>query len=252
MIFQNSGLTNKVVVVTGGARGIGKAIVQAFASEGAKVHFIYHSSEQAAQALVSECETQQQQVTAWQVDVCDKARCEHVISDIAEKEQGIHVLVNNSGVVRDGLLVSLSEEDISQVMNTNVMGAFNVTQNVVPYMMRQRSGKIINISSIAGEKAGRGHANYAASKGAINAMTRALAVELAKRNITVNAVAPGMIETDMSQRVREAAGEQVLNEILLKRFGQPQEVAAAVLFLASDYANYITGEILHIDGGMKM
>jgi 3-oxoacyl-[acyl-carrier protein] reductase len=146
----------------------------------------------------------------------------------------------------------LEDDDIRTVLDTNVGGVFNVTRAVVPHMISKRAGKIINLSSVSGEKGGRGQTNYAASKGAINAFTRALAVELASRRITVNSVAPGVIETGMSREVRDRAGDEVKSRILLRRFGTPQEVARAVWFLASRYADYITGQVLHVDGGFKM
>ena len=164
----------------------------------------------------------------------------------------IDVLVNNAGVIRDNLLGLLEDEDIRVVLETNVGGVFNVTRAVVPHMIARRAGKIVNLSSVSGEKGGRGQTNYAASKGAINAFTRALAVELAPRKITVNCVAPGVIETEMSQAVRDMAGDEVKGRILLRRFGQPQDVAHAVWFLASRFADYVTGEVLHVDGGFKM
>jgi 3-oxoacyl-[acyl-carrier protein] reductase len=160
--------------------------------------------------------------------------------------------VNNAGVIRDNLLGLLEDEDVRVVLETNIGGVFNVTRAVVPHMIARRAGKIVNLSSVAGEKGGRGQTNYAASKGAINAFTRALAVELAPRKITVNCVAPGVIETEMSQAVREMAGDEVKGRILLRRFGQPQDVAHAVWFLASRFADYVTGEVLHVDGGFKM
>jgi 3-oxoacyl-[acyl-carrier protein] reductase len=146
----------------------------------------------------------------------------------------------------------LEDDDVRTVLETNITGIFNVTRAVVPHMIARRAGKIINIGSVAGEKGGRGQTNYAASKGAVNAFTRALAVELAPRRITVNTVAPGVIETDMSQAIRDHAGEQVTSRILLRRFGTPAEVAYAVWFLASRFADYITGEVVHVDGGFKM
>jgi 3-oxoacyl-[acyl-carrier protein] reductase len=162
------------------------------------------------------------------------------------------VLVNNAGIIRDNLLGLLTNEDVQGVLDTNITGVFNVTHAVVPHMISRRAGRIINISSVSGDKGGRGQANYAASKGAINALTRALAVELAPRKITVNAVAPGVIETEMSQTVRDLAAEEVKSRILLRRFGSAQEVAFAVWFLASRFADYITGQVLCVDGGFKM
>jgi len=164
----------------------------------------------------------------------------------------IDLLVNNAGVIRDSPLTAMEDEDLRLVLDTNVVGTFNMARAVAPHMVAARRGKIINLSSVAGEKGGRGQTNYAASKGAINAFTRALAVELAPRGITVNAVAPGVIDTEMSREVRERAGDAVLARILLRRIGRPADVAHAVAFLASSCADYITGETLHVDGGFKM
>ena len=189
---------------------------------------------------------------AEQVDVRDPRGCAAAVERIAERCGRIDVLVNNAGLVRDNVLGSLEDDDVRAVPDTNIGGIFNVTRAVVPHMIARRAGKIINVSSVAGEKGGRGQTNYAASKGAINAFTRALAVELAPRRITVNAVAPGVIETDMSQAIRDRAGEEVKSRILLRRFGTPIDVAYAIWFLTSRYADYITGEVLHVDGGFKM
>lgn len=251
-MFKDSGIANKVALVTGGSRGIGKAIVELLASEGADVHFFYNQQQEKAEQLQQQAQEQGHKVTAHKVDVRDKAQCQTAIDAIYGQTSGIHILVNNSGVTRDNLLAAFSEADVADVIDTNIVGVFNMTQAVVPYMMSQRAGKIINISSVSAEKGGRGQVNYAATKGAINAFTKALAVELAPRNITVNAVAPGVIVTDMSQQVRELGGDETLSKILLKRYGEPKDVACAVGFLASDYARYITGEILHVDGGFKM
>jgi len=192
------------------------------------------------------------QITAEQVDVRDPQGCAAAVERVADRCGRIDVLVNNAGMVRDNLLGSLEDDDVRAVLDTNIGGIFNVTRAVVPHMIARRAGKIINVSSVAGEKGGRGQTNYAASKGAVNAFTRALAVELAPRRITVNAVAPGVIETDMSQAIRDRAGEEVKSRILLRRFGTPIDVAYAIWFLASRYADYITGEVLHVDGGFKM
>jgi 3-oxoacyl-[acyl-carrier protein] reductase len=251
-MFEKNTFKDKVVVVSGGSRGIGRAIVNQFAALGATVSFFYLSNAEAAQTVEAEVEQQGGIARAYQVDVRDKARCEEVIKDICDEFDRIDILVNNSGVVRDNLLVGLSDADIRDVIDTNIIGVFNVCQAAVPYMMRKRSGSIINLSSVSGEKGGRGQTNYAASKGAINALTKSLAVELAKRNIRVNAVAPGVIETDMSKSVRDLAEQEILNNILLRRFGHAEEVANLVTFLGSDMASYITGEVISVDGGFKM
>ena len=171
---------------------------------------------------------------------------------MADRCERIDILINNAGIVRDNLMAAMEDDEISAVLDTNVGGVFNVTRPVIPFMMSQRAGRIVNLSSVAGNKAGRGQANYAASKGAIDALTRALAVELAPRKILVNAVAPGVIDTEMSQQVRDLADDEVKAKILLKRYGQAQEVANAVAFLVSDMANYVTGQTLYVDGGFKM
>jgi 3-oxoacyl-[acyl-carrier protein] reductase len=248
----DAGLVGKTVIVTGGSRGIGRAIVLLFADEGCDVTFFYRGNADAANAVVAAATGAGHKVTAEQVDVRDSAACVAAVERVAERSGRIDVLVNNAGIIRDNQLAALDDDDIRSVLDTNVGGVFNVTRAVVPHMIVQRTGKIINLSSVSGEKGGRGQTNYAASKGAINAFTRALAVELAPRKITVNAVAPGVIETEMSEDVRELAGDTVKAKILLRRFGKPQDVACAVWFLASAYADYVTGEVLHVDGGFKM
>jgi 3-oxoacyl-[acyl-carrier protein] reductase len=245
-------LAGKTVIVTGGSRGIGRAIVEMLADEGCDVTFFYRGNADAANAVVADGNAAGRKVAADQVDVRDAAACAAAVERVADRCGRIDILVNNAGVIRDNQLAAFEDDDVKMVLDTNVGGVFNVTRAVVPHMIVQRAGKIINLSSVSAEKGGRGQTNYAASKGAINAFTRALAVELAPRRITVNAVAPGVIETEMSQDVRELAGEAVVQKILLRRFGQPQDVACAVWFLASAYANYVTGEVLHVDGGFKM
>ncbi len=250
-MLENFNLKDKVALVTGGSRGIGRAIVTSLASLGAKVYFLYCNNKEAAVEVEQACQQQQGSAKALQVDICEREKVFATIEEIINLEQKIDILVNNSGIIRDGLFAALEPQQISDVINTNVIGMMNVTQAVVPSMMRKRSGKIINISSVAAEKGGRGQTNYAAAKGAVNAFTKSLAVELAKRNITVNAVAPGVIETAMSQEVRDLAGDQALDQILLKRYGKAQDIANMVAFLASPLADYITGEIIHVDGGFK-
>jgi len=271
-----SGLAGKVAVVTGGSRGIGRAIVLLLAAEGVDVTFFYRENTAAAREVVAAGKASIDNpdgasvgnsvggsvgtsvgniggnIAAEQVDIRDSQACAAAVERVVERCGRIDILVNNAGMIRDNQLAAMDDDDVKQVLDTNVAGVFNVVRAVAPHMIVQRSGKIINLSSVAGEKGGRGQTNYAASKGAINAFTRALAVELAPRNITVNAVAPGVIETEMSQDVREMAGAAVTARILLKRYGKPEEVAYAVWFLASRFADYVTGQIINIDGGFKM
>jgi 3-oxoacyl-[acyl-carrier protein] reductase len=249
---MDSGLAGKAVIVTGGSRGIGRAIVELFSGEGADVTFLFRENTAAAAEEVAAGRAAGRQITAEQVDVRDPQGCAAAVERVADRCGRIDVLINNAGLVRDNLLGLLEDDDVRAVLDTNIGGIFNVTRAVVPHMIARRAGKIINVSSVAAEKGGRGQTNYAASKGAVNAFTRALAVELAPRRITVNAVAPGVIDTDMSQAIRDRAGEEVKSRILLRRFGTPMDVAYAIWFLASRYADYITGEVLHVDGGFKM
>jgi 3-oxoacyl-[acyl-carrier protein] reductase len=252
MIFHDSGLAGKTALVTGGSRGIGREIVRQLAAEGAAVTFFYRADRAAAEATRAECALAGHEVAAVQVDVRDAAACTRAVDELLEQRERIDILVNNSGVIRDNLLAMFTDEEITDVLATNVHGTFFVTRAVIPAMIRQRQGTIVNVSSVAGVKGGRGQTNYAASKGAIDALTRALAVELAPRRIRVNAVAPGVVETEMSREVRERAGDQVLERILLRRYGTAAEIAHVVCFLASRYAEYITGQVIHVDGGFKM
>jgi 3-oxoacyl-[acyl-carrier protein] reductase len=252
MAAVDSGLAGKVVIVTGGSRGIGRAIVERLAADGADVTFFFRDNARAAAEVVEAGRAAGLRIAAEQVDVCKAEACHAAVERVAERGDRIDVLVNNAGVIRDNLLGLLEDDDVRTVLETNVGGVFNVTRAVAPHMIARRAGKIINLGSVAGEKGGRGQTNYAASKGAINAFTRALAVELAPRRITVNCVAPGVIDTDMSRAVRELAGEEVTARILLRRIGTPQEVADAVWFFASRYSDYVTGQVLHVDGGFKM
>ena len=252
MLSAPGQLAGKVALVTGGSRGIGRAIVETLAADGAKVTFFYRGNAEAAQAVVSTMQAAGHAVTAVQVDVCDPAACASAAEALFEREERIDILVNNAGVVRDNVLTGMSDEELADVLDTNVGGVFNVTRAVAPFMVSRRSGVIVNLSSVSAQKGGRGQTNYAASKGAVEAFTRALAVELAPRRIRVNAVAPGVIDTEMSQAVRDAAGDEVKSRILLRRYGQPQDVANAVWFLASPLSDYMTGQVVHVDGGFKM
>lgn len=243
-------LAGKIALVTGGSRGIGRAIVETLVAHGARVTFLYRGNADAAQAVVAAAPAGQ--VHAVQVDIVDAAACIAAVEAIVERDEGIDILVNNAGVTRDNVLTGMADDELADVLDTNVTGTFNVTRAVAPFMVSRRRGTIVNLSSVAAGKGGRGQTNYAASKGAIEAFTRALAVELAPRKIRVNCVAPGVIETEMSQAVRDAAGDEVKSRILLRRFGQPQDVANAVWFLASPLAEYMTGQVVHVDGGFKM
>ena len=248
----DSKLAGKIALVTGGSRGIGRAIVETLAADGADVTFVYRGAAEAANEVVAQATGRGLRVAAEQADVRDAPQCEALVEKIISRHGTIDILVNNAGVVRDGLLAMLSIDDVREVIETNLVGTITMSRAVVPTMISRRSGSIVNLSSVAASKGGRGQSNYAASKGGIEAFTRSLAVELASRRIRVNAIAPGVIETEMSQAVRDLAGEQVLARILLKRYGQPQEIANAVWFLASQLAGYVTGEVLHVDGGFKM
>jgi 3-oxoacyl-[acyl-carrier protein] reductase len=240
----------RAVLITGASGGIGAAIARAFAGSGDRVAVHYGTGATRAEAVLASLHGEDHMVV--RADLADPEAIRAMVDQVAAGFGGIDVLVNNAGVVRDNLLAMLDDDDIRTVLDTNVGGVFNVTRAVVPHMISKRAGRIVNLGSVAGEKGGRGQTNYAASKGAINAFTRALAVELASRKITVNCVAPGVIETEMSQQVRELAGDEIKERILLRRYGQPQDIAHAVWFLASDFSNYITGQVLHVDGGFKM
>jgi 3-oxoacyl-[acyl-carrier protein] reductase len=219
--LTDSGLAGAVAIVSGGSRGIGRAVVHTLAAAGMVVVFTYRENAVAAAEVTSA--VPDAKITAEQVDVRDAAACAAFAEKVFDRAGHIDLLVNNAGVIRDNPLGALEPADVRFVLETNVEGTFNMTRAVVPFMISQRRGKIVNISSVSGEKGGRGQTNYAASKGAINAFTRALAVEVAPRGIRVNAVAPGVIETEMSRPVRELAGEQILSRILLRRIGRPEE-----------------------------
>jgi 3-oxoacyl-[acyl-carrier protein] reductase len=245
-------LKDQVALVTGGSRGIGRAIVKAFASEGARVAFVYRGSQQAADSLCKEVSEAGGTILALQADVSkpeDAQRC----GERVDKEWGrIDILVNNAGIIHDDLFVRMEPAAWSSVLETNLGGTYNFCRAVAYTMMKQRRGRIINVSSVAADHHNPGQTNYAASKGAINAFTRALAVELASRNVTVNAIAPGFIETDMSEAVRNKAGDIIKKVIPMRRLGQPQDIAHVAVFLASDAAAYVTGQVITVDGGLTL
>lgn len=251
MAFE-SGLAGKTALVTGGGRGIGRAVVERLAGDGMDVTFLYAGNEEAATETLARGRAAGHAVAAERVDIRDPQACVDAVERLVERRGRVDVLVNNAGVIRDNLLVALEPDDVRTVLDTNVTGLFNVTRAVAPHMTAARSGRIVNLSSVSATRGGRGQTNYAASKGAVEAFTRALAVELAPRRIRVNAVAPGVIDTEMSRDVRELAGDEVLGRILLRRYGTVDDVAHAVWYLASDLAAYVTGTVLHVDGGFKM
>lgn len=245
-------LEGKTAIVTGGSRGIGRACVEAMVNEGAKVAFIYRSSAEAAEELAKSLSGDGKEVRAIQADVCDGPRAHEIAEELEEAWGQIDVLVNSAGIISDGLFATMDAESWGKVIDTNLTGTYNYCHAVTRPMMSKRKGSIINISSVSGEYGARGQVNYAASKGGINGMTRCLAKELSARKIRVNSVAPGMIETDMSEAVRGLAGDRIKQIIPMRRVGQPEEVAGAVVYLASDRASYVTGQILYVDGGLNL
>jgi 3-oxoacyl-[acyl-carrier protein] reductase len=245
-------LTDQVALVTGGSRGIGRGIVKAFTGEGAKVAFVFLGHKEAANSLVAEVAAAGGTALALQADVTSPEDAQRCVERV-EKEWGrLDILVNNAGIIRDDLFVRMEPEGWKAVLETNLGGAYNFCRAVAYTMMKQRRGRIINISSVAAEFVNPGQTNYAASKGAINAFTRALAVELASRNVTVNAIAPGFIETDMSEAVRNKAGDMIKKAIPMRRLGQPQDIARVAVFLAGPDSAYMTGQVLTVDGGLSL
>jgi len=244
-------LKDKVALVTGASRGLGKAIALKLAAEGARVTVNYTKSVDKAEEVVKEIISRGGSAAAMRADITSLPEVEKMVDSLYEQFGRIDILVNNAGVTKDELLLSMTPEDWDIVIKTNLGGLFNCTKAVAKYMMMQKSGRIINISSVAGERGGRGQSNYAASKGGINAFTRSVAMELAPKKITVNAVAPGVVETEMSSTVIRRAKDIILDAVALKRLGQPEEIANVVAFLASDDASYITGEVIRVDGGFK-
>lgn len=245
-------LEGKIALVTGGSRGIGRECVVRLVAEGATVYFLYNSNQQAAEELVAEIGAPEGTVKPLQADVRDPKRAKEILDLIYDEKERIDILVNSAGIVQDGLMGSMTEEQWTNVLETNLYGTYHYCHEATQYMMMQRAGSMINLSSTAAEFAGRGQVNYAASKGGINGLTRALAKELAKRNVRVNAVAPGMIATDMSQVIRGIAGDQIKKAIPMSRIGKAEEIASVVAFLASDDASYLTGQVIRVDGGLSL
>lgn len=245
-------LTGKVALVTGASRGIGREIAKTLAGYGAAVIVNYNGSEEKAQEVVKEIRQAQGTAECMQCSVTDGEACAAMVSKALEKYGHIDILVNNAGITKDNLLMKISDADFDRVLDTNLKGTFQMIRQLYRPFLKQRSGRIINMTSVSGILGNAGQANYAASKAGVIGLTKSVARELAARGITVNAVAPGFIDTDMTQAMPEAAREAALQQIPLKKIGSPKDIAETVAFLASDKAAYITGQVISVDGGMCM
>lgn len=245
-------LDGKCALVTGASRGIGRAVALKLASEGAKVALNFAGNEAAANSVRQEIEAAGGEAILVKADVADEAAVQQMVQTTADTFGRIDILVNNAGITRDGLLARMKEEDWDAVLSTNLKGVFLTTKAAAKLMMKQRAGRIVNMASVVGVTGNAGQANYSAAKAGVIGFTKTVAKELASRGITANAVAPGFIDTDMTSVLSDKAKEAALSGIPLGRMGTPDDIAAAVLFLVSDQASYITGQVLNVDGGMVM
>lgn len=243
---------SKVAFITGGTRGIGREIAITLAENGFDIVVNYREQNDLLSSLQEEIESKNVEFLAVQGDVSKYEDAERMIKEIIDKFARIDVLVNNAGITKDTLIMRMQKEDFENVVNVNLVGTFNITKNVVPYMMKQRDGRIINLSSVVGISGNAGQANYAASKAGIIGFTKSLAKEVGSRNILVNAVAPGFIETQMTEVLKPEIKEEIIKTIPLRRTGKTRDVANVVKFLASEDSSYITGQVIQIDGGMLM
>jgi 3-oxoacyl-[acyl-carrier protein] reductase len=243
-------LSGKTALITGASKGIGKGIAEKLAAQGANVAFTYLSSVEKGQALEQELQKSGSKVKGYRSDASDHKAAEELINNIIKDFGSLDIVVNNAGITRDGLLMRMSEEQFNEVIKTNLNSVFNVVKACQRQMLKQRSGSIINISSVVGVKGNAGQANYAASKAGIIGFTKSIALELGSRNIRCNAIAPGFIETEMTGALPEDTVKQWREAIPLKRGGTPEDVANCVLFLASDLSTYVTGQVINVDGGM--
>ena len=244
---------NKVALITGGSRGIGEKIAEKFATEGYNLVINYVSNIENVGELEARIkENANIEILFVQADVTSFESCENMINKAIEKFGHIDVVVNNAGITKDGLLMRMKEEDFDKVINVNLKGTYNVTKNAIPHMMKQKYGRIVNISSVVGVSGNAGQANYAASKAGIIGFTKSVAKELASRNILANCVAPGFIKTDMTDVLSDSVKESINAQIPLKKMGTAEEVAKAVYFLGNEENTYITGQVLNVDGGMLM
>lgn len=245
-------LTDKVALVTGGSRGIGTAIAKGFAEQGAKVAFTYLSSEERAKNVEAELQAMGVQAKAYRSNAASYEESEALVKQVLEDFGGLHILVNNAGITRDNLMLRMTEEQWDQVIHTNLKSLFNLTKHAMRPLLKSRNGSIINISSVVGDFGNAGQANYAASKAGVFGFTKSIAKEVGSRNIRCNAIAPGFIKTDMTEELDEKTRDAYLSNVPLKRFGDPEEVAAACVFLASDMGAYITGQTISVCGGLNM
>ena len=245
-------LDGKIAVVTGASRGIGRAIALELASRGAFVVVNYNGSKDWAEEVKKEIEAAGGKAEVYQCNVSDFEKCQAFIQDVIKTYGRLDILVNNAGITRDGLLMKMSEADFDSVIETNLKGTFNTIRFASRQMLKQRSGRIINMSSVVGIAGNAGQANYASSKAGVIGLTKAVARELASRGITVNAIAPGFIETEMTEVLSDAVKEASVAQIPLGRFGKPEDIAKTAAFLASDDAGYITGQVIQVDGGMAI
>lgn len=243
-------LENKNVIITGASRGIGKGIADLFAKHGANIAFTYRSSEEEAHNLKEKLSVYNGKIFSYKSDASDFNAAEKLVEEVLNSFESIDVLVNNAGITKDNLLMRMSEEDFDSVINTNVKSVFNLTKSVLRPMLKQKSGSIINMSSVVGVKGNAGQANYAASKSAIIGFTKSIALELGSRNIRCNAIAPGFIETEMTDALGEEKVKSWTENIPLKRGGSPKDIANTSLFLASEMSSYITGQVINVCGGM--
>lgn len=245
-------LKNKIALITGAGRGIGRAIAIALAKEGAEVVINYNGSEERAKEVKQTIEENGGKASMYKCNVSDFVACEAMIKDIVKEYGHLDILVNNAGITKDGLIMKMKEEDFDSVLNVNLKGTFNTIRHSARQMLKQRSGKIINISSVSGILGNVGQANYAASKAGVIGLTKTMARELGSRGITVNAIAPGFVETEMTGVLSEEIRENACKQIILGRFGKPEDIANIAVFLASDKADYITGQVISVDGGMNV
>lgn len=245
-------LTEKIAIVTGASRGIGRQIAKTLAAEGATVIVNYCGSSQAAQETVEQITALGGTAKAYQADISDYALAADMINDVVKEYGRIDILVNNAGITKDNLILKMNDEDFMKVINTNLTGTFNCVKHASKHMLKQKYGRIVNMASIVGVYGNAGQANYAASKAGVIGLTKSIAKELGSRNITVNAVAPGYIGTDMTDNISDVAKEKMTSMIAMKRMGTVEDVANLTAFLVSDKASYITGQVIGVDGGMSI